>query len=345
MKELLAFNDILISPTFSTISSRKDVSLDTKFCGMSLSLPIISSNMDTVTDSDMAIAMIDNGAVGALHRFQSIEENVKEFLRCGPKVIVSVGISEKELDRAKALHKVGARQFLVDVANGSSLDVTFFIKKLRNLVGMNSYIIVGNFATGTSVKQFLYTINNDDVKIDAIKVGIGGGSACLTRVITGCGWPTLASIIDIRAITSLPIIADGGMKTSGDIAKALAAGANVVMLGNMLAGTEESASKIIPLYEDGALQTDEYYKEYRGSASQESYEAQGKVAPHRSYEGDSFLVPCVGPLKGVLQQIGGGLRSALSYTNSSTLDEFRENAELVRVSYNGYVEGGSDADT
>jgi IMP dehydrogenase len=356
MKQLLSFDDVLIVPHFSKIKSRKDVDLSQYFCGLKLDLPIISSNMDTVTGVNMANAMREAGAVGALHRFMSIDENVKQFLETSTGTIVSIGLGKEELKRAEALHFSGANTILIDVAHGASMEVVNQVKQLREFFGYNLSIIVGNFATSQSIRDFNHHLRKDYV--DAYKVGIGGGSACLTRVVTGCGAPTLASVLDCATV-GVPIIADGGMRTSGDIAKALAAGATTVMLGGMLAGTDESPGEIVnkeghPVdlitkcvkptndprdwYYDNKLTL---YKKYRGSASTESYEIQGKLASHRSYEGDSFLVPFKGHVGNVLQQIEGGLRSALSYVGASNMDEFREYAELIQITSAGTKENGS----
>lgn len=343
IERYLSFDDVLIKPQFSTIKSRKDVDLSVNFCDMNLKLGVISSNMDTVTGTEMAKAMIQNGGVGALHRFMSIEDNIKQFKSSG-NAIVSIGLGDKELERAEALYKAGAKVFLIDVAHGASMEVVNQTKRLSYIVGWDSKIIVGNFATGRTIKDFIYHVGSKHL-VEAYKVGIGGGSACLTRVVTGCGIPTFGSVLDCASI-GVNIIADGGMRNSGDIAKALAAGAKVVMLGGMLAGTDESPGDIIygPSLSTGEYSTSDMVpkgKKYRGSASTESYEVQGKVAAHRSYEGDSFLVPYKGPVANVLQQIEGGLRSAMSYVNANTLDEFRENVEFIEVTHSGAAENSS----
>lgn len=345
----LSFDDVLIVPQFSTIKSRKDVDLSQYFCGVELNLPIISSNMDTVTSVKMADAMRDAGAIGALHRFMSIEDNVKTFLETSSRqTIVSVGLGKQEIERAEALiYGAGANTILIDVAHGASMEVVNQVKQLREFLGDNFHLIVGNFATAQSIRDFNHHLGKAGDRVQAYKVGIGGGSACLTRVVTGCGVPTLASVIDCASV-GVPIIADGGMRTSGDIAKALAAGASTVMLGGMLAGTDESPGILVDRHKTPVkyenFNTDPSvpkFKKYRGSASTESYEVQGKVAQHRSYEGDSFLVPYKGPVSNVLQQIEGGLRSALSYVGASNLEEFKEYAELIQVTSAGVKENGS----
>lgn len=319
----LSFDDVLIVPQFSTVVSRKDVSTDVSFLGQTLKLGIISSNMDTVTTSPMAKALGNYGALGALHRFQSIEDNVKMFHNSPKNTICSVGLGNKELERAEMLCNNGCTAILLDVANGANMEVVKQLKLLKEVLGTSSYFVVGNFATARNIKDFKYHSNE---QVDAWKVGIGGGSACLTRKVSGCGLPTLASVIDCAAVGE-PIIADGGIRSSDDFAKALAAGATCVMLGGMLAGTDEAPGEVV------------YgHKKYRGSASQESYEIQGKVSEWRAPEGDSFLVPYKGTVKGVLQGLEAGLRGSMSTVGANNLVEFRERAEFVQITHNGLQE-------
>lgn len=370
MIETLAFDDVLITPKFSNIVSRKDVNLSQTFLGLSLDLPIISSNMDTITHYDMALAMDKAGASSALHRFCNIGANVKEFYSCSQIVknnpIVSIGIGKHELSRAIALSEAGAKHFLIDVAHGAAQHVVDQYDLLRSNLPDNAYIIVGNFATGESIDVFNSHVKSVR-KPDAFKVGIGGGSMCTTRLVTGVGLSTFSSIIDC-ATSGYPIIADGGMRTSGDVAKALAAGASVVMLGYMLAGTDETPGDIIELFEtdkwsikatksfktiDDFYSLRKYdasfpvnilinkYKKYRGSASQESYKAQGKESSYISPEGESTLVEYKGPVSDILKQIEGGLRSSLSYTGSKNLTQFRESAKFIRVTQNGNIESSA----
>lgn len=352
MNKALSFDDVLITPSFSFIESRKDVDTSQLFCGLNLKLPIISSNMDTVTEYRMAKAMGDYGAIGALHRFCSIEDNMKMFTNSSPHhPIVSIGIGNKELERAEALYSVGANIFLVDVAHGASDIVVKQVKQLRNLLHHSAKIIVGNFATAEGIKEFNYYYGG---QVDAYKVGIGGGSACLTRVVTGCGLPTFASIMDCAQL-GVDIIADGGIRNSGDVAKALAAGAKAVMLGGMLAGTSESPGEVYSSINELAnysylpsqpeikhyssdIPYGKVFKKYRGSASQESYQVQGKVAQHRTAEGDSFLVDYVGNVENVLQNIEAGLRSSMTYVGANYLSEFREFAQFVEITNNGLKE-------
>ena len=355
MKEALTFNDVNIVPGFSYIESRKDVDLSS----MGMALPIISANMDTITNSVLARAMLDNGAQACLHRFCTIEENVQTFLdSCSTKIsdktkpMVSIGLGDKELDRASALLHANAEIFVIDVANGAQFSVAKQALKLKEIIKNNGSIIVGNFASAKSVKDFLYYFN----ELEALKMGVGPGSSCSTRVKTGVGVPqftAIQEIVNVLKNTGIKTIADGGMKTSGDVAKALGIGADAVMSGSFFAGTDESPGEVIYIHKgvqipEGATLDPKCYfdqigpkpfKKYRGSASKESYEAQGKVGKHRTSEGESFMVPYKGPVANVLQDIEGGLRSAFTYVGALNLKEFHDKVEFVRVTHAGHVEG------
>lgn len=367
MKQALSFDDVLLVPKFSTINSRKDVDTSVTIAGTSLRVPIISSNMDSVTGSAMASAMKAAGGMGCLHRFWSIQDNVEAFKR-GSNPWVSVGLGEKELERAKELYYAGASHVVIDVAHGASMAVVEQCRSIYSILKSNGSIIVGNFATANDIKTFLEYCPY----VKTFKVGIGGGSACLTRVVTGCGMPTFSSVLDC-ATTGVDIIADGGIREPGDFAKAIGAGAKAVMMGGQLAGAEESLAPIsksfyrsyrhVPIeganpkyyYSDDGIQIHYYkgtppkemveriitHKKYRGSASQESYDVQGKVSPWRTPEGDSFEVPYSGPVANTTQKYEAGLRSAMSYLNASTLEEMRANVEFVTISSNGLKENAA----
>jgi len=306
--------------------------------------------MDTVTGSRMALHMLVNGGQACLHRFASINDTLDMFaFAChqGRKPMVSIGLGNEELERAVALRSAGATHFVIDVAHGAQQAVVDQVRAMRIALGNEIYIMVGNFASADSVKEFL----ERSYEVDGIKVGVGPGSACTTRIKTGVGYPQLSAIKEIATLlknTDIHVIADGGMKTPGDIAKALGAGAHMVMLGGMLSGTEETPGNIVnengfePSYSyDPALPEKKYYalapgeklfKKYRGSASQESYEAQGKTGTHRTSEGESFLVPYKGSVSAVLADIEGGIRSAMTYVGARNLDEFRGRCEFVQIS-------------
>ena len=331
-KELLDFDSVLIEPQFSFVRSRKDVDVSTDFLGLKLSLPVIPSNMDTVASPALCRALADYGAIGILHRFWSIEENVKAFVESissdnGICPIVSIGIGDKELERARALYNVGASRFLLDVAHAANIAVVEMYNKLITAFP-NCYFIVGDFGTGNEIKEFIRqaAMRRNDLSYSApyaVKVGIGIGSVCHTRNVTGVGNTALSCLLDCASVVEehdMKLILDGGVREIGDIAKALIAGADLVMSGSMFAGTNEASGR----YND----MDMGLKEYRGSASLSSYEVQGKVATWRAPEGTSIWVEEKGPAVNVLNNISGGLRSACSYVGAFNLDELKANGKF-----------------
>jgi IMP dehydrogenase len=327
--EYLTFDDVLLLPKFSNISSRKDVDLSS----MELKLPVISANMDTITGVDMAVAMGKAGGSGVLHRFWSIEDNVKAFVNAhiqAPNVAVSVGIADKEKERAEALIDVGAKVIFIDVAHGAQLAVVDQVRFLREKYKDNVEIVVGNFATGESIRHFGLELNDTKLFPDAFKVGIGPGSVCTTRLKTGVGVPQLYAIMDCVSV-GFPVVADGGLRNPGDIAKALAAGASAVMVGGILAGTLETPGEII--YPEGSGPQCAV-KVYKGSASMQSYLEQDKVTEWRTAEGIRTTVQIKGSVSEVLADIEGGLRSAFTYVGAANLQEFQERATFVKVSNN-----------
>lgn len=356
MNQLSTFADINIIPRFSTVASRANVSLAVNRTGFPyMELPVISANMDSVTGPEMAKAMVRYGGQACLHRFyESIEDNVKAFrdstlpgfdLR---SPLVSIGLGMKELERAEALRDEGAQTFVIDVNHGANIAVVNQAKQLREILGRDFGIVVGNFATGASIETFLEHAGIGIV--DGFKIGIGPSGVCTTRIKTGVGIPQLSALMDCRpAITKagMTMIADGGMKTPGDVAKALAAGAHIIMTGGMLAGCEETPGEVIHNGSGEEVSFPDAYdrnclsKKYRGSASKESYEVQGKIAKHRTTEGESFLVPYKGPVAGILQDIEGGLRGSFSMVGAYNLEEFHRMAEFVVVSQASAVEAGA----
>lgn len=328
--ELLSFDDVIITPKFSSIKSRKDVDLSITINRKKYNLPVISSNMDTITEVDMVNAMEENGAIACLHRFWNIKDNVNAFNKC-PTAWVSVGVGNVELNRAKALYEADAKVMILDVAHGAAKHVAEQYVDIKNSCP-DIFLIVGNFATYESFLEFKNYLQCelDDIEIDGVKLGIGNGSHCSTQIVTGCGYSLFETILDFRNrdYNGL-IIADGGMKNSGDVAKSLAAGADLCMTGYLLAGTKESAG----------FMNIEKEIEYRGSASKESYNIQNKAQTYISPEGERSFIPYKGSVTNVLSQIAGGLRSALSYVGACDIVEFRNKAEFNRISKASYIEG------
>ena len=331
MELALSFDDVLLKPLYSEIDSRSEIEIGSSLKGVgSFSIPIISSPMDTITEAEMALAMSAAGGLGVIHRYNTIEEQVNIALAANPctTIAAAIGVSEDFIDRACALYEAGTRVICVDVAHGHHSKVRYALETLRNTFGDTVHIMAGNVAT---LKAF-----NDlaDWGADSIRVGIGGGSICSTRIQTGHGIPTLQSIMDCaKSDRDVTLIADGGIKTSGDIVKALAAGADFVMLGSLLAGVEETPG--LPVLKNDGLQ----YKIYRGMASKEAqYNWRGRIS---SVEGVSHLVSFKGPLRFTLDSLNIGIRSGLSYSGVRSIPEFQAKAKFIRQTGSGQVESST----
>ena len=325
----LTFDDVLLVPTKSTMRSRRDPILSTRITKkITKALPVISANMDTITEKEMVIAMDQMGGFGILHRFMSIEDQiaqVKFILESGVKEFsASIGVQEQDWERAEALVDHGVPVLTVDIAHGHSLAMLEVIEKIKNKWS-HIEVIAGNVATPHGTTDLI------NAGADAIKVGIGPGSMCTTRVITGCGMPQLTAV----AMCSLeadkfdiPVIADGGIKTSGDIVKALSSGACSVMLGSLLSGTLETPGAI----EKG-------HKLYRGMASKSAQASwRGGVPKGMAAEGESTKIPVKGPVSQVVEELMGGLRSGMTYLNATTIAEIRDNAQFMRMTSAGFSE-------
>lgn len=325
----LTFDDVLIIPSRSDIRSRRDPKLTSKLTkNISIDTPIISANMDMVTEYDMALAMHQLGGVGILHRFITIEEQALQARRlkeAGVKVIAaSVGVGEEFKTRAKAVIDAGVNVITIDIAHGHSVQMMETMKWLKDTYPQID-LIAGNMATPDAAQDLI------EAGADAIKVGIGPGSMCTTRIITGCGVPQLTAIAlcaEVADSYGVPVIADGGIRTSGDMVKAFAAGASTVMLGSMLAGTIESPGEI----KNGK-------KQYRGMASRSAQDSwRGGVPEGMAPEGESTQVSIKGHVKDVILEVTGGIRSGMSYVNATTVAEIRDKAKFMEMSSNGIAE-------
>jgi len=281
--------------------------------------------MDTITESRMADFMTSKGGIGALHRFMTIDENVLEFQKCQGPVFVSVGCTDAELLRAEALRDAGAVYFCVDVAHAHAKYVGKTLKNLRKMLP-GQCIMAGNVATYAGA-DYLASCG-----ADIIKAGIGGGSVCSTRIKTGFGIPMLTCIQDC-ARSDRSIVADGGIRTSGDIVKALAFGADFVMIGGMLAGTEPTPGEVIKK-DNGQL-----VKQYRGMASREAQEDYvGPMSDWKTAEGVATEVRFRDDQDAIIADIIGGLRSGLTYAGSDTISELQRKLNYVTVTPAGRTE-------
>lgn len=325
--QAITFDDVLLVPAYNHHESRRVVETTStdRLDKLTLALPVISSNMDTITESAMANFMNSKGAMGALHRFMGVDDNIEEFKRCQGKVFVSIGCTDAELQRAEALRDAGANYFCVDVAHAHAKYVGKTLKSLRKMLP-EQCIMAGNVATYAGA-DYLASCG-----ADIIKAGIGGGSVCSTRIKTGFGIPMLTCIQDC-ARSDRSIVADGGIKTSGDIVKALAFGADFVMIGGMLAGTNPTPGPVIEK-EDGSK-----VKRYRGMASKEAQEAfLGQMHEWKTAEGVATEVPYKDQADAIIADIIGGLRSGLTYAGADTISELQRKLNYVVVTQAGRIE-------
>jgi IMP dehydrogenase len=328
VREAFTFDDVLLVPAYNHYESRQHVELSvTDRSGkLSLALPVMTSNMDTITESGMANFIASKGGIGVLHRLMSVERNVEEFRRCRATVFVSVGTSDEELERAEALRDAGASFFVVDVAHGHARYVGKTLKRLRQMLP-DACIMAGNVATYAGADYLA------SVGADLVKVGIGPGSVCTTRLKTGHGVPQLTAIQDC-ARCDRSIVADGGIRHPGDVVKALAFGADFVMIGGMLAGTRPTPGER-KQDADG-----NWVKTYRGMASREvADEHLGGIAEWRTSEGVSVTVPYREDEEAILADIVGGLRSGLTYAGSKNVRELQRKLNYVLVTPGGWREG------
>ena len=465
-REGLTFDDVLLVPKFSDITSRSQTNLETKLSrNISLNIPLVSANMDTVTESGMAVAMAREGGLGIIHRFLTIEEEANEVLkvkRSGsvmienpyfispqqtikdairymkekgvsgllvtdsesklagiltrrdvmfesestqlvkdvmtkdvvtakpglsldeakeilrknrieklplvdesnhikglittkditnienypvaskdkkgrPLVGAAVGVKGDFMDRAESLLEAGADVIVVDIAHGHSENAVNTIRHIKKAFP-DSELIAGNVATAAGTEELI------KAGVDAVKVGVGSGSICITRVVTGSGVPQLTAILDCAKVGrqhDIPIISDGGIRTSGDVTKALAAGASSVMVGSILGGTDESPGSFIS-------KNGKRFKIYRGMASfYASLGRKSKEIGHVSIEDDlndyvaegvEAMVPYKGSVADILKQLTGGVRSGLSYCGAHTIKQMQENAEFIKMSGAGFAE-------
>jgi len=346
IKEFYSFDDVLIEPQFSDFIPR-EANTETKITkSISLNIPIISAAMDTVTEDDMAISMALIGGIGVIHKSLSIDEqcnqvkNVKEHkfdlssnqracldLNNNLRVLAAVGTGEEAVSRAKSLISVDIDGIVIDTSHGHSQNVLDTIFKIKN-ISPKTEIIAGNIATKNAAIALL------DAGADSVKVGIGPGSICTTRIVTGVGVPQLGAIMDIAEVCKARksfLIADGGIKSSGDIAKAIAGGADSVMLGSLLAGTQESPGEM-------TIINNKKYKKYRGMGS---IEAMKSGSADRYYQkGELNLVPqgvegyveYKGSVNSVINQLLVGLMSAMGYTGNENINKMKQNCRFIKVS-------------
>jgi len=390
LKTYLTYDDVNIVPKFSEVLSRENVDLSTRFTkNTTLSIPIVSSPMDTVTELNMAKEMLDMGGVGVIHRFQSIEkqtrmmkslhyewdrwynignpekdrtdhtqvfedwwngiyhwnspptksdyEDLHELLWFADEaqrdedywskrpLCAAIGTTGDYLERAQELVKNGCNVLLIDVAHGHHKLVGEALEKIKKDIPRVE-VVAGNIATREGAEFLLQS------GADGIRVGIGNGSLCETRIRTGVGLPQVSTLLDVVTICDdfdVPCIADGGIRNIGDICKGLGCGADSIMLGSLLSGTKESPGQIEKI---GQWPNEKLFKKYRGSASRDS------KGNDKNVEGNHKVVPYKGKVHRLLSDIKDGIRSSLSYVGANNLSEYHSKVEFVRVTQAGTIE-------
>ncbi len=322
------FDDVLLMPCRSAVQSRFHVETDSLLTrNFRLKLPVVAANMDTISEAEMCIAMNEIGATAILHRFMTIETQVAQVKKIRDKmpnaglIAASVGVNQDSKERARAVVDAGAQILTVDIAHGHSESMIEMIRHLKKEFPKVD-VIGGNVATPKATEDLI------TAGADAIKVGIGPGSMCTTRIITGVGMPQLSAIAicsEIARKSGVPIIADGGLRTSGDGMKALAAGASTLMMGSVLSGAIETPGEIV-----------HGKKLYRGMASRSAQTSWrgGQLPEGMAPEGESTHVACKGPVREIVQEFVGGIRSGMSYLNCRSIGEIREASHFVEVSPN-----------
>ena len=339
IKEALTFDDVLLLPRYSKVlPSQTDISL--KFTKkISLKVPFLSSAMDTVTESRMACAIANEGGIGIIHRNLDIKKQSEEVKKVNRKKLLvgaAIGTNKEDIERARSLISNGVDLIVIDTAHGHSEKVLKTLSKIKK-IAKDIPICVGNVATGEAAKR-LYNSG-----ADIIKVGIGPGSICTTRMVAGIGVPQISAIMDVKKKLrkkEIKIISDGGIKFSGDIAKALAAGADAIMMGSIFAGTEESPGKKFK-------SKGKYYKQYRGMGSvgamsagsanryfQKNFKDKSKFVP----EGVEGRVEYKGKISKIIYQLQGGLRSSMGYIGAKNLKEINKKAKFVKITKAGFYE-------
>ena len=339
IKESLTFDDVLLIPKYSDVlPSETDISVNLTD-RINLKVPFLSSAMDTVTESKMAVAIAKAGGIGVIHRNLNIKNQSKEVKIVKKKKLLvgaAIGTNNDDLERARLLIESGCDLIVIDTAHGHSLKVLKILSKLKK-INLNVPICVGNIATAEAAKK-LYNSG-----ADIIKVGIGPGSICTTRMVAGIGVPQVSAIMDVKRVLKnkkVKIISDGGIKFSGDIAKALAAGADAIMMGSIFAGTDESPGKKFRI--KGKI-----YKQYRGMGSigamssgsanryfQKNFKDKSKFVP----EGVEGRVEYKGNVSKIIYQLKGGLHSSMGYIGAKDLNQISKNAKFIKITKAGFYE-------
>lgn len=360
-EEHLTYNNVQIKPCYSSVESRSNCDTSTKLTkNKTIDCPVVASPMDTICEEDMAFELWKLGGFGFIHRFDEISvqsrrievtdelirDHLRELEKPGREITeqeaevlsrpveigAAIGATGNYLERAKNLIDAGATVILIDVANG---DHSFVRKALTelNMKWPDVPFVAGNVATASGTRNLI------EWGASAVRVGIGGGSMCSTRLRTGVGVPQLSAVLASceardQVDKEVPIISDGGIKNPGDLAKAIAAGADTGMMGSVLSGTKETPG---PMLRKGTFPDERLYKRYMGSASFENKKKRGEET--KNVEGNSKTVDYKGKVKRVFRGLKEGLQSSMSYVGAETISDFKDNSTLIRVTNAGHVEG------
>jgi IMP dehydrogenase len=321
-QQSLTYDDISLIPTeISRIKSRKEVDTTANFLGIKLSVPIVSSPMESVTGIEMAKELYSLGCLGIVNRFDS---SLDELLsnKNGTRKIIAISIALNTPIAAVKKLSEGRKIICIDTANASNREVLKKTEQVKKSVDLK--VIVGNIAHGASLKHLV------DAGADGVRVGIGSGSVCSTSIQTGIGIGQVSSLLNVLFARKenklkIGIIADGGIKGAGDVAKAIALGADAVMLGRLLAGTRETPGEVIRY-------SDQLWKKYRGSASF------GVKMKNEFIEGEETMVAYKGAVQNVVNAVSDGLRSSMSYMNCKSIEELRKIETFAILSNSSYLE-------
>ena len=339
IKDSFTFDDVTLIPQHSSVLPSETITASKLSNSLDLQIPLMSSAMDTVTESKMAIAISRFGGIGVVHRNLSIEKQVTEVQKVKKSnclVGAAIGVNSKDLERAEELSKIKTDLIVIDTAHGHTQKVLNMIRKIKKKLN-NCILCAGNIATGKAAK-FLA-----DSGVDIVKVGIGPGSICTTRLVAGIGVPQLSAVLDVKKALKnyrTKIVSDGGIKFSGDLAKAIAAGADAVMIGSLFSGTIESPGKIIKY--KGKL-----YKNFRGMGSAGAmavgsadryYQKESRDVSKYVPEGVEGMVKFKGTVKKIIPKLIGGLKSSMGYLGAKTIKDLQEKGEFVKITKAGFYE-------
>jgi|TARA_B100000809_G_scaffold264387_1_gene320078 IMP dehydrogenase len=340
IKEALTFDDVLLEPKYSEVLPSQVLTETSLSNNLNLNIPILSSAMDTVTESKMAISIAKAGGIGVIHRNLNIKDQISEIKKVKSKKLLvgaAVGAGPLEHKRAVAVLKENVDLIVVDTAHGHTKKVSEIIKIIKKIKSKKTTLCAGNIATSEAAK-FLIKLG-----VDVIKVGIGPGSICTTRIVAGIGVPQLSAILAVRkgiGKKKVTIIADGGIKFSGDISKALVAGADAVMIGSLFAGTDESPGKLVK-------KNGKFFKSFRGMGSigamnkgsaDRYFQTKQKDISKYVPEGVEGLVKYKGSVNKIIYQLIGGLKSSMGYLGTKKVKNLRNKTKFVKITKAGFYE-------